>query len=377
MESTRKGSDDIKNISMELTMEIENILKNTEGIAGATMQAQSATQEASAGVSEQSKGMEAIARTAEDIDALITRLSGASRYSTNEAEELATTAEELSATIEESNSATEQLSSTIDEISQTAEQQEAWTVKNVDLLTGAGTKSSEILEKATINREKMVSLQKLLSQIQTRSAEMIDKIEQSGSAAIESGKKAKDISAEVYSLERLISKLSSINTLTHVLAVTGRVESARAGEHGIGFATVSEDIRELVERSTDQIAVIEDGIRKIQNTILDISEDIEAAGRTIFQEIDSSRQSMNQLSRVADDIKQILAGIEEIETNGAESMTSIQQIQAGAESIATAAAQTSSSCEQSASTVRQQASAVSTLAAAAEEIAAQADELSN
>lgn len=371
------GSGEIKSLSYDLTVEIEKILKNCDEIANAAAQSQSAVQQASDGVSQQSKGMESIAGTAEDIDSLINRFASTSRYSSNDAEELATTAEELSATIQQANSATQQLSATIDEIAQTADQQSIATSNNIDATSGAEKRSKEILDKATITLGKLNSLRKLLRESRTRSMEMIEKIGQSGSATVESAKKAKNVGTELFSLERLIAKLSGINTLTHMLAVTGRVESARAGEHGTGFATVSEDIRELVEMSADQIAGIEDGIRNIQSSIQEIYDDIDTSGRTIFQEIDSSRQSADQLSRVTSDVEEIRQGIMEIETNATQAVTAIQSILTGSQSIASAATQASGSCQEAAGTTRQQASAISTLAATAEEVAMQADELSN
>lgn len=103
-------------------------------------------------------------------------------------------------------------------------------------------------------------------------------------------------------LERIVGKLQTINILTNLIAVTGRIESAKAGEHGSGFATVSANIRELVEQSAEQLSDIGERIRLIQEMIVTVAGNVQQAGIKVNQEVESAKETISRLAQVEDDV---------------------------------------------------------------------------
>jgi methyl-accepting chemotaxis protein len=60
-----------------------------------------------------------------------------------------------------------------------------------------------------------------------------------------------------------------------MLAVSGSVEAARAGDFGKGFAVVSKDIRSLARDSGENAGRIKDTVRAIQDQIAAVRRDLE------------------------------------------------------------------------------------------------------
>jgi len=172
-----------------------------------------------------------------------------------------------------------------------------------------------------------------------------------------------------------MGKLSRINTLTNMIAVAGRIESARAGEHGFGLATVSTDIRGLVEQSADQIAEMEEILRLIQETVTNIATDVEQTGNTVQQEVEKSKATTADLAQVEEDMIEVVAGINAIQLATGDSLAAIEVTKSNIDSVTQAAEQASAACQQASSTAMQQAQAMRVLANTAAEIAEQADEL--
>ena len=78
-----------------------------------------------------------------------------------------------------------------------------------------------------------------------------------------------------HSIEKIVDGISMVSIQTNMLAVSGSVEAARAGDLGKGFAVVSKDIRNLARDSGDNAGRIKDTVRAIQNQIAAVRKDLE------------------------------------------------------------------------------------------------------
>jgi methyl-accepting chemotaxis protein len=160
-----------------------------------------------------------------------------------------------------------------------------------------------------------------------------------------------------------------------MLAVSGSVEAARAGDAGRGFAVVSSDIRGLAREASTSVETIKDTVRDILDQIASLRRDREQVIVAAELEILTNRALVAGLEKLDGDVAAmseasaaILAGAEAI-------LSAAGQTAAGARQIAAAAEEASSASRQAATAATEQARGAEDLAAAIEEIASLADDL--
>ena len=76
-------------------------------------------------------------------------------------------------------------------------------------------------------------------------------------------------------VEKIVDGIGMVSIQTNMLAVSGSVEAARAGDLGKGFAVVSKDIRNLARDSGENAGRIKDTVRAIQDQIATVRKDLE------------------------------------------------------------------------------------------------------
>ncbi|MBF0469638.1 MAG: methyl-accepting chemotaxis protein, partial [Desulfamplus sp.] len=267
------------------------------------------------------------------------------------------------------------IASAIDEIAQAAVQQASAAKANAELLIESEKSARNISEKSVTNTLIAKELQNILKSVDKDSATMIDNISNQAKLNMESFANIKNLDEEVVNLENIIFRLNGLNDLTLLLSVVGRVESVRAGEAGTGFADVSNDIRILVDLTSEKIPEIGKGIRAIKDIISTMASSVELSGNKIRQEIESSKETLSRLAKVETDMADILEDITEIQNSGRESLEATETLKSIIESISENAEHAATACQQAAAAAEQQTRSTRNLAQTADEIAAQADDI--
>jgi methyl-accepting chemotaxis protein len=187
---------------------------------------------------------------------------------------------------------------------------------------------------------------------------------------------------QIFSLEKLsrridkiVDGIALIAVQTSMLAVSGAVEAARAGDAGRGFAVVSNDIRGLAREAAESADRVKDTVRAIMDQIASVRRDLEQTLALIESETRKNAaisEAFTTMGLEVDALNEANAAILE----GMEAMLSdLSSTAAGARQIAAAAEEASAASTQAAAASSQQAKGAEDLAAAIEEIASLADEL--
>lgn len=123
-----------------------------------------------------------------------------------------------------------------------------------------------------------------------------------------------DINASSESISKIIKVIDDIAFQTNILALNAAVEAARAGDAGMGFAVVAEEVRNLAAKSSQAAAetaeMIEESIRRVQNGSV-------IAGETA--------KAMDQISKIVSESEGIVRGIAESSNYQATAIDQIDQ----------------------------------------------------
>ncbi|SPF31365.1 Methyl-accepting chemotaxis protein [Candidatus Desulfosporosinus infrequens] len=85
---------------------------------------------------------------------------------------------------------------------------------------------------------------------------------------------AKDMNSEtvqvlndITHVSSIASTIKSISKQSNILGINASIESARAGENGLGFKVVAEEVRKLAEHTKGSATNIEDDIKRVKDSV--------------------------------------------------------------------------------------------------------------
>jgi methyl-accepting chemotaxis protein len=369
-----EGSQDTLTASLEAERAIVEAQKAAELVAGAAEEQSSAASEAQSAVRQQSESLDQGQKAAQGLAALSEGLrSGTAEGSAPE--QIASTAEELSATIQELSSAASQISAAVEQINRGSTQQAAAAQQTSAALAQIEKSARIAQERSRRANDRLAAMESVL--VKSRNA-VDDLIVGMGDALEQTrGSLTTIIQLEAIArkIEKIVGSIALVTIQTSMLAVSGAVEAARAGDAGRGFALVSNDIRGLAREASESLERVEDSVRSILDQIAALRRDLEQLVSTAELEVQNNRTVTKALEDMNTDVASLSAAYRTIGQGAEAILVSAEQTAAAAKQIAAAAEEANSASRQAATASAQQAQGADDLAAAIEEIASLSDEL--
>ena len=176
-------------------------------------------------------------------------------------------------------------------------------------------------------------------------------------------------------IEKIVAGISLVVVQTTMLAVSGSVEAARAGDSGRGFAVVSNDIRSLAREASDSADKIKETVGGILEQIASLRRDLEQIVGSVEVEVQNNRSVLATFEKVNRDVAALGNANAAIQQGADSILSATVESAAGARQIATAAEEASAAARQASTASTEQARGAEDLAAAIEEIASLAEVL--
>jgi methyl-accepting chemotaxis protein len=347
--------------------------KGSESVASAAEEQAAATAQAQRAIDEETKSLDQSQQAALELARLADGLAQGDE--TGKATGIGAAAEELSATVQQLAGAATEILAAIEQISQGSRMQAAATHQasaamaqieksaKIASVTAAGASGKAALASDGV-RTGRTAMSRMAEGVISAATETLDVV------GLISG-----LEAAGRRIEMIVDGIALVAVQTTMLAVSGSVEAARAGDFGAGFALVSADIRGLGRDSGDTAADVKDLVRTIQAQTADVRRDLDALAVSSASEIDRNRAIDERLGDVEAEIAAV-AEMSSVITASADSVgASVGEVLKGVQQIAAAAEEASQASAQAAAAARQQAQSADDLAVAIEEIAALADDI--
>ncbi|MDG2643052.1 methyl-accepting chemotaxis protein, partial [Vibrio parahaemolyticus] len=176
-------------------------------------------------------------------------------------------------------------------------------------------------------------------------SETVESIEQSSRVISSLATQANDITS-------VLEVIRDISEQTNLLSLNAAIESARAGEHGKGFAVVSEEVRKLAEQSKQAATDITKLNLLVQNDTKDVVNVMGKGQQEIQEGIHAVQNAklafhniVNHINEVTDQIQDITASAEEMSASSEEINSALINISSISQNIVSEANHTSQSSQ--------------------------------
>jgi methyl-accepting chemotaxis protein len=362
-----EGAQTILAAAVEADAAAREAQQGAEQVASAAEEQSAAAAEAQQAVQQQSVSLEESHKTAEDLSTMAERLVGDSVGSV--AEQLAASAEELSAAVQELSGAANEVLVSVEQIGRGAEMQSSATSQ-------ADTAMDQIERAAMLAKERANTGQVRVRALQTLVAEgntTIEKLAKGVTSALQKTREVQTLMMQIGEttrrIERVVDGLALTAVQINMLAVSGSVESTRAGDAGAGFARVSSDIRKLSRSAAENAQQTKETVRSMQDQISDLRRDLDQIAAAAEIEVSRNVTLAARLAAMISELATTRSASDFILSSAEAILASIAEIRRGTASIASVAEEASAASREAAAAARQQAQGAEQLAAAIEEIA--------
>jgi methyl-accepting chemotaxis protein len=207
-------------------------------------------------------------------------------------------------------------------------------------------------------------------------AKIGDNIRSSAALVSELGIMAEDIG-------KIVDVIDDIAEQTNLLALNAAIEAARAGNNGLGFAVVAEEVRKLAERSARSTQEIGELVRGIQAQVSKTVRNMDASTATVAEGMKRTDELRATLERIGVAVADVSGRSKEIGAATAEQSVGAQQIEQATsrlsdltQEISAATEEQSNGTEQVVKAIEQIQAMVQTNAGSVGALASSAEELS-
>lgn len=282
------------------------------------------------------------------------RMDGVAKQAAESAHEVARAMEEVATSAENQMQSAEESARSMEEMSQGVQRvaQAASTV--VDM-------ASEMNQKVNDGERTVQDAVKQMDRIQQETTATRAKMEH--------------LQEEATKIGNIVNMITEISEQTNLLALNAAIESARAGEAGMGFAVVAEEVRKLANETKDSAIDIQQLVETIQKETTEVTQLINENQMEVNQGIERIEEVGRVFEEMMQYIRQVVQEIEELSAISQEMSAVTEEITAASEEIASSAEVASGHTQQVAALASDQLASMEDMKKTAATLQRMADEL--
>lgn len=293
------------------------------------------------------------------------------------AERIAAATGQIASSTAEAASAAEQLKRASELIASGAEQSSGAAQESLAATRQVMDSLTRQLKLADASQARVEAVQTLAIRTSSDVATLISNVGVAAQRQAGSVHLVKELESQAANIGDIVKAVARIADQTNLLALNAAIEAARAGKHGKGFAVVADEVRTLAETSEKSAQQIAELVGQIQTDVESITLGINTSAESVLGEVEKGKAITVQLTSIAENMVEILAGTREIASAALQSNAAATQAMRGAEDIAAAAEEQSAAAEESAKAVTSQSEALGECEQTAQSLNELAEDLKN
>ncbi|WP_053374945.1 methyl-accepting chemotaxis protein [Paenibacillus sp. FJAT-27812] len=311
------------------------------------------------------KGDDEISRLAEEVNRFIEHMQSLMRAIRNNSASVSELAGKLSAGSHQSRELSSQLASAVNEMALGAENQAVGADEAARSMEEMAASVGRIAHSSNVMAEASGDMLHAAELGHEKSDKAVVQMERLGAATASISHVIGQLNERSSEIQEMAGTISAIASQTNLLALNAAIEAAHAGEYGLGFSVVSNEIRKLAEQASAHAGHIAETI----DQVLALTANAVGAVNTGDQEMEQGLETVQELKASFDSLwnesRLVAAQIQDVSASTEEMAAGSEQVSASVDTMAQVAKATSSHALQSAAdTERQNQLAAETLALA-------------
>ncbi len=273
------------------------INNGSQDIAGASAEIALSVEKTLNGIDIQS---DALSQTEDDIKEL-SSLADELKYSTDtikSAEDIALSADTIGASMDDIQNALEDVTQALNQIESSSHTTNQRALTNKEMIEAGIEAAKDIDKLIEIARRNFDLLKVSFNSVKNTVGEIREAFSGSISQGNEAATELNVIVKETKSVDKTVGNISNSIVQLNMLAISGSIEAARAGDFGKGFAVVSADIRNLAKDS-------ESNTEKINDIVESMNSEIDTVKTDWNNLLDSQAQEQSLIDGLINDITKI------------------------------------------------------------------------
>ncbi|MDQ7066986.1 MAG: methyl-accepting chemotaxis protein [Sulfurimonas sp.] len=258
------------------------------------------------------------------------------KYSTDtmkSAEDIALSADTISASMDEIQNALEDVTGALNQMEESSQNTNQSALNNKELIEsglGVAKDIDKLIEIARRNFDLLkISFNEVKASVIEIKASFSDSIKEGNSAATE----LNVIVKETKSVDKTVGNISNSIVQLNMLAISGSIEAARAGDFGKGFAVVSSDIRNLAKDSESNTEKINDIVESMNSEIDTVKSDWGELLNSQATEEDSISSVVNDIIGITDILVDLLDKYTGLKSANDQNLEGMNQVMIGISEI--------------------------------------------
>ncbi len=322
---TVEASRSISSYTQDLGTISQRVSDGSQDIAAASTDIALSVEKTLNGIDVQSN---ALSQTEDDIKEL-SNLSEELKYSTDttkSAEDIASSADAIGGSMEDIQSALEEVTNALNTIESSSHTTNQSALSNQELVEGGLVNAKDIDALIAISRKNFDLLKTSFGEVRASLIQIKGDFTDSIAEGNQASGELEIIVKETKSVDKTVGNISNSIIQLNMLAISGSIEAARAGDFGKGFAVVSADIRNLAKDSEQNTDKINDTIESMNAEIVTVNTDwldLLHGQNNGSKNIDSLINDINKITDMLVDLLDRFTGLKAINDQNIEGINQV------------------------------------------------------